>query len=101
MPRTCPHASLTNDGRSPLQPNPPGGPCSPPDILSPVTPDTPPPRPRLRDRLARVTIDISALRTSAAFRRMFGAQLVSSIGTQVTLVALFYQVYHLNKSTLE
>ncbi|MCW2955912.1 MAG: major facilitator protein [Thermoleophilia bacterium] len=32
---------------------------------------------------------------------MFGAQLVSTIGNQVTLVALFYQVYQLNKSTLE
>jgi MFS family permease len=32
---------------------------------------------------------------------MFGAQLVSSIGSQVTLVTLFYQVYHLNKSTFE
>jgi len=45
-----------------------------------------------------MTIDITALRTSAPFRRMFGAQLVSSIGTQVTLVALFFQVYDITKS---
>jgi MFS family permease len=44
-------------------------------------------------------IDVTALRTSAAFRRMFGAQLISSIGTQVTLVALFFQVHELTGST--
>ncbi|MCW2962007.1 MAG: transporter [Thermoleophilia bacterium] len=58
-------------------------------------------RPTLRQRLRRATIDVSALRESAPFRRMFAAQLVSSIGTQVTLVALFYQVYHLNESTFQ
>ncbi len=47
-----------------------------------------------------MTIDITALRTSAAFRRLFTAQLVSSIGSQVTLVALFFQVYELTGSTL-
>ena len=31
---------------------------------------------------------------------MFSAQLVSSIGSQVTLVALFYQVYELTESPL-
>ncbi len=46
-------------------------------------------------------IDVSALRTSAPFRRMFGAQLVSSIGSQVTLVTLFYQVYALTTSTFD
>jgi MFS family permease len=46
-------------------------------------------------------LDVTALRTSAAFRRMFGAQLVSSIGSQVTLVALFYQVYDLTQSTFD
>ena len=46
-------------------------------------------------------MDVSALRNSAPFRRMFTAQLVSSIGTQVTLVALMYQVYHLTESTFK
>jgi len=46
-----------------------------------------------------MTIDVTALRTSGPFRRMFGAQFVSSIGTQVTLVALFFQVYEITKST--
>ena len=62
----------------------------------------PPPdngRPTLRQRLARAAIDISALRESSAFRRMISAQLASSIGTQVTLVALFLQVYDLTHST--
>jgi MFS family permease len=57
-------------------------------------------RPRLRTRIARSLIDVSALRTSAPFRRMFSAQLVSSIGSQVTLVALFFQVFQLTDSTL-
>jgi MFS family permease len=46
-------------------------------------------------------IDVTALRTSAPFRRMFGAQLISSIGTQVTLVALFIQVFDLTQSTFK
>ncbi|MCB0878600.1 MAG: MFS transporter [Thermoleophilia bacterium] len=57
-------------------------------------------RPTLRQRLARATLDTTALRVSAPFRKLFSAQLVSSIGSQVTLVALFYQVYDLTKSTL-
>jgi MFS family permease len=43
--------------------------------------------------MPRFVMDITALRTSAAFRRMFAAQLVSNIGTQITLAALLYQVY--------
>lgn len=58
-------------------------------------------RPTLRQRLSRAMIDTSALRRSAPFRRMFGAQLISSIGSQVTLVALFFQVYDLTHSTLK
>ncbi|MCW2974623.1 MAG: entS3 [Thermoleophilia bacterium] len=65
------------------------------------TPSPIQPRRRLRDILKKATIDTSALRASAPFRRMFLAQLLSSVGSQVTLVALFYQVYHLHKSTLE
>jgi MFS family permease len=45
-------------------------------------------------------LDVTALRVSAPFRRMFTAQLVSSVGSQVTLVALFFQVYELTESTL-
>lgn len=56
-------------------------------------------RPSLRRRLARATIDVTALRTSGPFRRMFSAQLISSIGTQVTLVALYFQVFQITEST--
>jgi MFS family permease len=58
-------------------------------------------RPTIRQRLARSTLDVTALRVSAPFRRLFTAQLVSSIGSQVTLVALFYQVYDITESTLQ
>lgn len=58
-------------------------------------------RPTIRQRLARSTLDVTALRVSAPFRRLFTAQLVSSIGSQVTLVALFYQVYAITESTLQ
>lgn len=57
-------------------------------------------RPGLRTRIARSLIDVSALRSSKPFRRMFSAQLISSIGSQVTLVALFFQVYELTDSPL-
>ena len=46
-----------------------------------------------------MAIDTTALRASPAFRRVFVGQLVSGIGTQVTLFTLMYQVYHLTNST--
>jgi MFS family permease len=55
---------------------------------------------RLLHLAGRVSLDVSALREHAAFRRMFAAQLLSQIGTQVTVVALMYQVYQLTDSTL-
>ena len=54
---------------------------------------------KLRQKLARTAIDVTALRESAAFRRVFVGQLVSSIGTQVTLFTLMVQVYDLTSST--
>lgn len=56
-------------------------------------------RTSLRSRFHSSLIDVTALRVSAPFRRMFGAQLISSIGSQVTLVALFFQVHELTDST--
>lgn len=53
----------------------------------------------MRSRLASALLDVTALRVSAPFRRLFTAQLLSSIGSQVTLVALFFQVYDLTGST--
>ncbi|MBC7643683.1 MAG: MFS transporter [Thermoleophilia bacterium] len=45
------------------------------------------------------SIDLTALRNSAPFRRLFSAQLVSSIGSQVTTVALMFQIYQITKSS--
>jgi MFS family permease len=54
---------------------------------------------RLLNSFARVSIDVTALRTSSAFRRLFGGYLASSIGTQVTLVAMMLQMYALTDSS--
>lgn len=52
----------------------------------------------MRARLRGATIDVSALRAPGPFRRMFVAQLVSGIGSEVTLFALFVQVWILTES---
>src|SRR6185312_2125660 len=45
--------------------------------------------------------DISPLRESVAYRRLFAGQAVSSIGTQVTQVAVPVQVYSITHSSLD
>jgi len=53
-------------------------------------------------RIARTVVsDISPLRESAAYRRLFAGQAVSSIGTQVTQVAVPLQVYAITHSSLQ
>ena len=53
-------------------------------------------------RIARSAVsDISPLRESAAYRRLFAGQAVSSIGTQVTQVAVPLQVYAITHSSLD
>lgn len=53
-------------------------------------------------RIARSALsDISPLRESAAYRRLFAGQAVSSIGTQVTQVAVPLQVYAITRSSLQ
>jgi MFS family permease len=53
-------------------------------------------------RIARSAVsDISPLRESAAYRRLFSGQVVSSIGTQVTQVAVPLQVYAITHSSLD
>ena len=47
----------------------------------------------------RVLADVTPLRQSAAFRRLFVGQLVSFLGTQVTIVAVAIQVYRLTESS--
>jgi MFS family permease len=53
-----------------------------------------------RGFLSRLALDVSALRHSPAFRRLWLGQAVSFIGTEVTAVAVSYQVYRLTGSTL-
>jgi len=50
--------------------------------------------------LSRVAVDLSPLRESPAFRRLWIGQAISSLGTMVTGVAVPYQVYRLTGSTL-
>jgi MFS family permease len=52
-------------------------------------------------RARRVLIDITPLRRSANYRRLWTGYLVSMFGNQITVVAVPYQVYHLTHSTLD
>ncbi len=49
----------------------------------------------------RVFIDVTALRQSRDLRVLLGGQLVSLLGTQLTVVAVPYQVYRLTHSSLD
>src|SRR5205823_14964055 len=51
-------------------------------------------------RLSRFVLDITPLRRSPAFRRLWFGQAVSFIGTEIAEVALAYQMYKLTGSTL-
>jgi len=46
-------------------------------------------------------VDVSPLRESRDFRLLFSGQLVSMLGSQVAIVAVAYQVYHLTHSTFQ
>jgi len=54
----------------------------------------------LRQRAGGFALDITPLRRSSAFRRLWFGQGVSFIGTEIAEVALAYQVYKLTGSTL-
>lgn len=56
--------------------------------------------PKTRQWLAKASIDLGALRTSPRFRRVFAAQLASRVGSEITVVALMYQVYLITRSPL-
>lgn len=47
----------------------------------------------------RVLVDITPLRRSAGFRALFAGQLVSFLGSQLTVVAVAYQVFRLTHSS--
>jgi len=52
----------------------------------------------LGQRLRRLAVDLTPLRTSSGFRALWFGELVSGTGTQITLVALYVQVYALTGS---
>ncbi len=49
----------------------------------------------------RILVDTTPLRESRDFRLLFLAQLVSMLGTQLTVVAIPYQVYSMTHSSLQ
>ncbi|MGA8368907.1 MAG: MFS transporter, partial [Acidimicrobiales bacterium] len=50
--------------------------------------------------MARFFADITPLRRHKQFRRLWMGQVVSGMGSQLTIVAVSYQAYHLSHSTL-
>jgi MFS family permease len=55
----------------------------------------------VRELLGRLALDWSPLRTSLPFRRLWLAQTVSFVGSEIGYVAVTYQVYQLTGSTLD
>ncbi len=49
----------------------------------------------------RVLVDLGPLRQSQAFRRLWGGYLVTTLGSQLTVVAVPYQVFRLTHSSLD
>ena len=49
----------------------------------------------------KILVDIGPLRESRDFRLLFAGQLISMLGTQLTVVAIPYQVYRLTHSSLQ
>jgi MFS family permease len=49
----------------------------------------------------RLLVDVGPLRHSRDFRLLFSGQLVSTLGTQLTVVAVPYQVYRMTHSSLD
>ena len=58
--------------------------------------------PAYGDPVPRLMVDLAPLRASRDFRLLFSGQLVSMLGSQITIVAVAYQVYHLSgRSTFQ
>jgi MFS family permease len=57
-------------------------------------------RPARAGRLARLAVDITPLRASQPFRRLWFGTGISAIGSQITTIAIPFQVYQLTHSTL-
>ena len=58
------------------------------------------PEPPERSLLARIAVDIRPLRGSRDFRRLWFGTGISAIGSQITSVAIPFQLYALTHSTL-
>ncbi len=54
---------------------------------------------RTRRMVGGVLVDTGPLRRHRDFRRLWGGQLVSQVGSQLTIVAVSYQTYRLTGST--
>src|SRR5262245_62825149 len=60
----------------------------------------PPNRPGMIGRLRSLTIDLSPLRESRQFRLLFIGEAVSDLGSEITAVAVPFQVYQITRSPL-
>ena len=76
-------------------------------IRRPTGPDRPPEGPatagdhgHYRCPVARFVVDITPLRRHRHFRRLWAGQMVSGMGSQLTLVAVSFQAYAITRSTL-
>ncbi|HEX3962517.1 MAG TPA: MFS transporter [Trebonia sp.] len=54
-----------------------------------------------RGLAGRILMDVTPLRVSRDYRALIGGQLVSSLGTQLTAVAVPFQVYEMTRSSLD
>ena len=50
--------------------------------------------------MPRIFVDLSPLRESVAFRRLWTGYVVNQVGSQLTVVALAYQVFKITGSSL-
>ena len=55
---------------------------------------------RYGGRVSRLVVDITPLRRYRHFRRLWAGQVVSGLGSQLTIVAVSFQAYALTHSTL-
>jgi MFS family permease len=58
------------------------------------------PAPHYRVAVTRIFLDVSPLRGNPHYRRLWAGQVLSGIGSQLTLVAISFQVYAMTHSTL-
>ncbi|MEA2507197.1 MAG: hypothetical protein QOH48_1815 [Actinomycetota bacterium] len=68
--------------------------------MDPLPPRPGIPPPTWRQRIRRLSVDITPLRESRELRLLYLGNLVSSFGNEITMVAVPYQVFRLTHSTL-